>query len=84
MRIGETLGLHRTDMHFLADSHVLGCAVAGPHVHVRRRPGNENGALAKSRFPRSIPVPEEAVTLYADYAHERLAASRPSWGTMRM
>jgi len=71
MRIGETLGLRREDMHFLADSHVLGCVVAGPHVHVRRRPDNDNGALAKSRFPRSIPVPEEAVTLYADYAHER-------------
>lgn len=71
MRIGEALGLHREDMHFLADSHVVGCAIAGPHVHVRRRSDNENGALAKSRFPRSIPVPEGAVTLYADYAHER-------------
>jgi len=70
-RIGETLGLHRTDMHFLADSHILGCAVGGPHLHVQRRPDNANGALAKSRFPRSIPVPEEAVGLYADYAHER-------------
>jgi len=70
-RIGEALGLHREDMHLLADSHVLGCSVAGPHLHVRRRADNANGALAKSRFPRSIPVPEEAVTLYADYAHER-------------
>jgi len=70
-RIGEVLGLDREDMHLLADSHVLGCSVAGPHLHVRRRADNANGALAKSRFPRSIPVPEEAVTLYADYAHER-------------
>lgn len=70
-RIGETLGLHREDMHFLTDSRGLGCSVAGPHLHIRRRPNNANGALAKSRFPRSIPVPEEAVTLYADYAHER-------------
>ena len=69
--IGEALGLHRQDMHLLADSHVLGCSVAGPHLHVRRRADNANGALAKSRFPRSIPVPEEAVTLYADYSHER-------------
>jgi hypothetical protein len=29
------------------------------------------GALAKSRFPRSIPVIEELVRLYADYVHER-------------
>jgi integrase/recombinase XerD len=71
-RIGEALGLHREDMHLLADSRGLGCAVPGPHVHVRRR-RNSNGALAKSRFPRSIPVREEAVTLYADYVHERHA-----------
>jgi integrase/recombinase XerD len=70
-RIGETLGLHRQDMHLLTDSRSLGCSVAGPHLHVRRRPDNANGALAKSRFPRSIPVPAEAVTLYADYAYER-------------
>jgi integrase/recombinase XerD len=70
-RIGETLGLRREDMHFLADSHVVGCDVPGPHVHVRRRADNANGALAKSRFSRSIPVAEAAVTLYSDYAHER-------------
>ncbi|MBV9139791.1 MAG: tyrosine-type recombinase/integrase [Pseudonocardiales bacterium] len=70
MRIGETLGLRREDMHLLANSASLGCRVAGPHVHVRRR-ANANGALAKSRFPRSIPVTEELVELYADYAHER-------------
>jgi integrase len=70
-RIGETLGLHREDMHFLIDSRSLGCPVAGAHLHIRRRPGNANGALAKTRFPRTIPVPDEAVTLYADYVHER-------------
>ena len=71
MRIGESLGLHRQDMHLLADSRSVGCAVAGPHVHVRRRADNVNGALAKTRAPRSIPVPEAVVGLYADYAHER-------------
>jgi integrase len=70
MRIGETLGLRREDMHLLSNSASLGCRVAGPHVHVRRR-ANANGALAKSRFPRSIPVTEEVVGFYADYAHER-------------
>lgn len=65
MRIGEALGVRREDMHFLADSRTLGCGVAGPHVHVRRREDNPNQALAKSRFPRSIPVPEQVVTLYA-------------------
>jgi integrase len=70
MRIGETLGLRREDMHLLANSASLGCRVAGRHVHVRRR-ANANGALAKSRFPRSIPVTEELVELYADYAYAR-------------
>ncbi|MFE0147855.1 tyrosine-type recombinase/integrase [Nonomuraea sp. NPDC059007] len=70
MRIGEGLGLRREDMHFLANSAGLGCQVSGPHVHVRRR-RNSNGALAKARFPRWIPVTEELVTLYADYDFER-------------
>lgn len=29
LRVGETLGLHREDLHFLPDSKSLGCAVAG-------------------------------------------------------
>ncbi|MEU1122404.1 tyrosine-type recombinase/integrase [Streptomyces sp. NPDC005899] len=70
MRIGEALGLRREDMHLLSNSVALGCQVAGPHVHVRRRQ-NSNGALAKARMPRSIPVTDELVTLYADYAFER-------------
>lgn len=37
MRIGETLGLRREDMHFLSSSIRLGCAVQNPHLHVRRR-----------------------------------------------
>lgn len=71
LRIGEALGLNREDMHLLGDSRTLGCVIRGPHLHVRRRRDNANGALAKSRFPRSIPVPDAAVGLYADYAHER-------------
>lgn len=71
MRVGEALGLRREDMHLLASSRMLGCAVEGPHVHVRRRRENANGALAKSRFPRAIPVTARLVTAYAEYAHER-------------
>ncbi|KAB7756789.1 integrase [Mycolicibacterium mucogenicum DSM 44124] len=70
MRIGEALGLRREDLHLLASSTVLGCAIAGPHVHIRRRL-NDNGAIAKARAPRSIPVPTELVQLYADYQYER-------------
>ncbi|WP_093484388.1 MULTISPECIES: tyrosine-type recombinase/integrase [unclassified Streptomyces] len=69
-RIGEALGLHRQDMHLLSNSASLGCQVLGPHIHVRRRL-NSNGALAKSRKPRWIPVEDELVGLYAEYAHER-------------
>jgi integrase/recombinase XerD len=70
MRIGEALGLRREDMHLLASNNVLGCPVHGPHIHVRRR-ANANGSLAKSRFPRSIPVTADVVDLYADYQFER-------------
>lgn len=70
MRIGEALGLRREDLHLLRSSTGLGCSIGGPHVHVRRRM-NENGAIAKARCPRSIPVPVELVGLYADYQHER-------------
>jgi hypothetical protein len=72
MRIGETLGLRREDTHFLASSSRLGCSVAGAHVHVRHRM-KANGALAKSPFPRTIPVTEDVVELYAVYQHERSA-----------
>jgi integrase/recombinase XerD len=56
LRIGEALGLRRADMHLLPDSRSLGCATVGAHVHVRHR-ANPNGALAKSRFPRSADWP---------------------------
>lgn len=74
MRIGEGLGLRREDMHFLPDSTLLGCRVAGPHVHVRCRL-NSNNAYAKSRHPRWIPVEAETVELYAAYRYEREAAA---------
>ncbi|MDN5919205.1 MAG: tyrosine-type recombinase/integrase [Pseudonocardia sp.] len=71
MRIGEALGLRRADMHLLASSLGLGCRVEGPHVHVRRRADNANGALAKSRFPRVLPVTPELVDYYTAYQRER-------------
>jgi integrase len=69
-RIGEALGLRREDMHLLASSRMLGCAVGGPHVHIRRRQ-NANGALAKTRRPRWIPVGDDIGGLYAGYQWER-------------
>jgi integrase/recombinase XerD len=70
VRIGEALGLRRDDMHLLSSSKALGCKTQGPHLHVRRRL-NANGALAKSRAPRSIPVTHDLAGLYADYQHAR-------------
>ena len=70
LRIGEALGLRRADMHLLPDSRCLGCAVVGPHVHVRHR-ANPNGALAKSRFPRTVPASEAVLAAYGDYQFER-------------
>lgn len=72
MRVGEALGLHREDMHLLSSSLSLGCPVKGPHVHVRRR-SNTNGALAKSRSPRTVPVTSDLAGVYADYQNARSA-----------
>lgn len=71
MRIGEALGLRREDMHLLASARALGCTIEGPHVHVRRRRDNANGALAKSHFPRAIPVTANLVGAYTEYRYER-------------
>ncbi len=70
VRIGEALGLRREDMHLLPDSRTLGCSTVGAHVHVRRR-ANPNGALAKSRFPRTVPASGAVLAAYGDYQHER-------------
>ena len=71
LRIGEALGLHRCDMHLLSDSRLLGCPIPGPHVHVLRRRDNTNGALVKTRKPRTVPVTPDVVDHYADYTYER-------------
>ena len=57
-------------MHVLPDSRGLGCATVGAHVHVRHR-ANPNGALAKSRFPRTVPASDAVLAAYADYQYER-------------
>ncbi|WNI16957.1 tyrosine-type recombinase/integrase [Actinacidiphila sp. ITFR-21] len=71
VRIGEALGMRREDMHLLPDSRTVGCSVVGPHIHVVRREDNANGAVAKARQPRWIPVDEEFAGAYAAYQHER-------------
>src|SRR6266699_2762611 len=72
LRIGEALGLRGADMHLLPDSRALGCPGGRAHVHVRHR-ANPNGALAKSRFPRTVPASDAVLAAYAGYQHERAA-----------
>lgn len=72
MRIGETLGLRRNDLHFMASSTSVGCQVPDPHLHVVRRDSNPNGASAKSRDNRVVPVGAWVLAYYDRYLEERL------------
>lgn len=75
LRIGEALGLRRSDMHFLPDSTSIGCETSGPHLHVVKRLDNPNGASAKSRRNRTVPVRNEVMHAYRDYQVERETTS---------
>lgn len=70
LRIGEALGLRRSDMHVMASAGELGCAVAGAHLHVVPRE-NVNGARAKGRRERVVPLAHYAVSYYDLYLDER-------------
>jgi integrase/recombinase XerD len=70
LRRGELCGLRREDVHLVVDARHLGCNVQGEHLHVRRRE-NPNGALAKSRRARAVPVDSLLVLAFDQYAAER-------------
>jgi integrase/recombinase XerD len=72
LRIGEALGLRRSDLHLMGSSTSLGCQLSGPHLHVVRR-DNPNGAWAKSRNDRAVPVGPWVLGYYERYLSERLA-----------
>jgi integrase/recombinase XerD len=76
LRSGEMLGLRRSDVHLLADSRALGCEVARAHVHVIRREDNPNGAVAKSRRQRVVPVDFAVVQAFDTYEFERMRVPR--------
>lgn len=79
LRIGQALGLRRSDLHLTENSRVVGCAVQGPHLHVVRREDNENLALSKRRRELVLPAHPALVGVYAAYCEERdrvAAASR--------
>jgi integrase/recombinase XerD len=70
LRRSEATGLRRCDLHLLPDNRVLGCDVEGAHLHVIRR-DNVNGAWAKSRHARAVPVDFLVVQAIDQYQVER-------------
>jgi integrase/recombinase XerD len=71
LRVAELCGLRLADLHLVPSAAHLGCKVAGPHLHVVRREDNENRALAKSVYPRVVPVTRDLVWLHDAYRAER-------------
>jgi site-specific recombinase XerD len=67
VRVAELCGLRLADLHLLPSAAHLGCEVAGAHLHVVRREDNENGALAKSVWPRVLPVTRDLVVCHDAY-----------------
>ena len=74
LRRSEAVGLRREDIHFLVDSSGLGCEFPGSHLHVVRR-DNVNGAWAKSRHSRAVPVDGLVVQAHDQYVLERAGIS---------
>ncbi|MGH3609931.1 MAG: tyrosine-type recombinase/integrase, partial [Pseudonocardiaceae bacterium] len=71
LRIGQALGLRRSDLHLMENSRAVGCSVQGPHLHVVRREDNENLALSKRRRELVVPVHPAVVGVYAAYCADR-------------
>jgi integrase len=78
LRRSEAVGLRREDIHFLPDSSGLGCDFPGSHLHVVRR-DNVNGAWAKSRHSRSVPVDRLVVQAHDQYVLERADVPAAAW-----
>ena len=75
LRVAELCGLRLVDLHLVPSAVHLGCKVSGAHLHVIRREDNENGALAKSVWPRTVPVTRELVACHDAYRFERDAVA---------
>jgi integrase len=80
LRRGELCGLRRGDVHLLVDSAGLGCEVARAHLHVVRREDNPNGACAKSRRQRVVPLDFLVVQGFDSYEFERMGVGRAASG----
>jgi integrase/recombinase XerD len=75
LRVSELCGLRLADLHLVPSASHLGCRVTGAHLHVVRRPDNENGALAKSVWPRAVPVTKTLVACHDLYRFDRDAVA---------
>jgi len=84
LRRGELCGLRRADVHLLVDSRPLGCEVARAHLHVVRRDANPNGAWAKSRRTRVVPLDQLCVMAFDTYAFERMSVAGATGGDFVM
>ena len=76
LRRGELCGLRRSDVHLLVDSRRLGCEAARAHLHVVRREDNPNGAWAKSRRRRAVPLDRLTALAFDTYELERMGVPR--------
>nr|WP_069162957.1 site-specific integrase [Nocardia altamirensis] len=77
LRRGEATGLRRSDLHLLPDNTIHDCPVEGAHLHVVRR-DNPNGAWAKSRNARAVPLDfltVRAIDLYLLQREQQPAAT---------
>jgi integrase/recombinase XerD len=72
LRVAELCGLRLSDLHFVPSSTHLGCKAAGAHLHVVRREDNPNGAWAKSRRQRVVPLDFLTVQGFDTYELERM------------
>ena len=72
LRIGEALGLRRSDLHFMSSSMSVGCRLDGPHLHVVRR-DNPNRASAKFAGRPGCTVGRWVLAYYDRCVEERLA-----------
>lgn len=80
LRRGEVCGLRRSDVHLLADARMLGCEVQRAHLHVVRREDNPNGAWAKSRRQRVVPLDFLVVRAFDTYEFERMRVPQAAGG----
>jgi integrase len=71
LRIGQALGLRRSDLHLMENSRAVGCACPGPHLHVVRREDNENTALSKRARELVVPAHPIVLEVYAAYCLQR-------------